>query len=147
MQLMSKRTRHESLILLTDGTDRGSRTTLGKTIERVQRADTLVYSISFGSDFIYLEPAVLAVANAAADTAVSVVAPGEIVMLIRPGLGAAKPERVAVRISTRPKSFMQIAGSFMNLVLWWSIFRHSCRGFGGHSRTVSGAADSSVLIV
>jgi VWFA-related protein len=54
-QLMSKRSGRKSLVLLTDGTDRASRTTLAKAIEQVQRADTLVYSIKFGSDFIYLE--------------------------------------------------------------------------------------------
>ncbi len=54
-QLMSKRSGRKSLILLTDGTDRASRTTLAKAIEQAQRADTFVYSIKFGSDFIFLE--------------------------------------------------------------------------------------------
>lgn len=54
-RLMSKRSGHKALILLTDGMDRGSRTTLSKAIEQVQRADTLVYSVAFGSDFIYFE--------------------------------------------------------------------------------------------
>jgi Ca-activated chloride channel family protein len=54
-QLMSKRSGRKSLILLTDGTDRASRTTLAKAIEQIQRADTLVYSIKFGSDFSYIE--------------------------------------------------------------------------------------------
>jgi VWFA-related protein len=54
-QLMSKRSGRKSLILMTDGTDHASRTTLAKAIEQAQRADTLVFSIQFGSDFIFLE--------------------------------------------------------------------------------------------
>src|SRR5271154_6669250 len=37
----------KAMILLTDGDDHGSRTSLSECIERAQRADTLVYSIYF----------------------------------------------------------------------------------------------------
>ena len=54
-QVMSKRPGRKSLILLADGTDIAGRATLAKAIEQAQRADALVYSIRFGSDFILLE--------------------------------------------------------------------------------------------
>ncbi len=37
----------KAMILLTDGDDRGSRTSLSESIEAAQRADTIVYSIYF----------------------------------------------------------------------------------------------------
>lgn len=46
-ELMRKRQGRKALILLTDGVDNGSKTTLSRAIESAQRADTLVYSILF----------------------------------------------------------------------------------------------------
>jgi VWFA-related protein len=47
---MRNRTGRKGLILLTDGVDLGSGTALVDTIERVHRADALVYSIFFESE-------------------------------------------------------------------------------------------------
>jgi len=47
--LMSKQKGRKALVLLTDGVDNGSKTTLGGAIASAQRADTLVYSILFTS--------------------------------------------------------------------------------------------------
>jgi VWFA-related protein len=44
---MRKRQGRKALILLTDGVDNGSKTSLSHAIESAQRADTLVYSILF----------------------------------------------------------------------------------------------------
>ena len=46
-ELMSKQKGRKALVLLTDGVDRGSKTTLSGAIASAQRADTLVYSILF----------------------------------------------------------------------------------------------------
>lgn len=46
-ELMQKQQGRKALILLTDGDDRGSKTSLNSAIESAQRANTLVYSIYF----------------------------------------------------------------------------------------------------
>jgi len=46
-ELMQKQQGRKALILLTDGEDRGSKTSLDHAIESAQRADTLVYCIYF----------------------------------------------------------------------------------------------------
>ena len=45
--ITKKQTGRKALILLTDGEDNGSRTTVEAAIEAAQRADTLIYSILF----------------------------------------------------------------------------------------------------
>jgi VWFA-related protein len=50
-ELMAKQKGRKALILLTDGVDTGSRTTLFEAVASAQKADTLVYSVLFsGSD-------------------------------------------------------------------------------------------------
>ena len=46
-ELMQKQQGRKALILLTDGEDRGSKTSLDRAIESAQRSDTLVYCIYF----------------------------------------------------------------------------------------------------
>jgi VWFA-related protein len=46
-EIMKKQHGRKAVILLTDGVDRGSKTSLNGAIESAQRADTLVYSILF----------------------------------------------------------------------------------------------------
>jgi VWFA-related protein len=46
-ELMKKQTGRKAEIVLSDGVDRGSKTTLESAIESAQRADTVVYSIYF----------------------------------------------------------------------------------------------------
>jgi len=46
-ELMKKQSGRKAVIILTDGVDRGSRTTLESAIESAQRADTVVYCIYF----------------------------------------------------------------------------------------------------
>lgn len=43
----------KALILLTDGVDNGSETTLAKAVEAAQRSDTLIYSILFSDEGFY----------------------------------------------------------------------------------------------
>jgi VWFA-related protein len=52
-ELMRKQKGRKSLILLTDGDDRGSRSTLTDAIVSAQKADTLVYAIHFGEEESY----------------------------------------------------------------------------------------------
>ena len=52
-ELMKKQTGRKALILLSDGVDHGSRTSLSTAIEAAQRADTLVYSILFADPDMY----------------------------------------------------------------------------------------------
>lgn len=49
-ELMQKQTGRKALILLTDGEDNGSKTSLDSAIESAQRANTLVYGIYFKTD-------------------------------------------------------------------------------------------------
>lgn len=46
-ELMKKQTGRKAVIVLSDGVDRGSKTSLESAIEAAQRADTIVYSIFF----------------------------------------------------------------------------------------------------
>jgi von Willebrand factor type A domain len=46
-ELMKKQTGRKAVIVLSDGVDRGSKTSLESAIESAQRADTVVYSIYF----------------------------------------------------------------------------------------------------
>src|ERR1700682_1908751 len=46
-ELMKKHQGRKALVILSDGVDRGSKTSLESTIESAQRADTVVYSIYF----------------------------------------------------------------------------------------------------
>jgi len=52
-ELMQKQSGRKALIVLTDGVDHGSKTTLEGAIESAQRADTLVYSILFAGEEPY----------------------------------------------------------------------------------------------
>jgi VWFA-related protein len=47
-ELMKKQQGRKALVLLTDGVDHGSKSTLFQAIESAQRSDTLVYSVLFG---------------------------------------------------------------------------------------------------
>ncbi|MFI5175877.1 MAG: VWA domain-containing protein [Terriglobia bacterium] len=52
-ELMLKQQGRKALIILSDGVDMGSKTSLERAIESAQRADTLVYSILFRDDEAY----------------------------------------------------------------------------------------------
>lgn len=52
-ELMRKQKGRKAIILLTDGDDRGSRSSLSDAIVEAQKADTLVYAIHFGEDQPY----------------------------------------------------------------------------------------------
>ncbi len=52
-ELMSKQKGRKALILLTDGVDTGSKTTLYQAVESAQKADTLVYSVLFSDSNAY----------------------------------------------------------------------------------------------
>jgi VWFA-related protein len=54
--LMSKQKGRKALVLLTDGVDTGSKSTLFQAIESAQRADTLVYSVLFAGNEGYSQP-------------------------------------------------------------------------------------------
>lgn len=52
-ELMQKQQGRKALILLTDGVDEGSKTTLNRAIEAAQRSNTLVYSILYADPEAY----------------------------------------------------------------------------------------------
>jgi VWFA-related protein len=52
-ELMRKQQGRKAIILLTDGVDRGSKTSLDRAIETAQRSDTIVYSILFADEQAY----------------------------------------------------------------------------------------------
>jgi len=52
-ELMQKQSGRKALVVLTDGVDHGSKTTLDRAIESAQRANTLVYSIFFAGEEPY----------------------------------------------------------------------------------------------
>lgn len=52
-ELMQKQQGRKALIVLSDGVDRGSKTSLEHAIESAQRADTVVYSILFADEQAY----------------------------------------------------------------------------------------------
>jgi len=49
-ELMSKQKGRKAVIVLSDGRDRGSKSSQGQAVEAAQRADTLVYSIYFADE-------------------------------------------------------------------------------------------------
>jgi VWFA-related protein len=49
-ELLKKQQGRKAVVLLSDGVDRNSKTSIGGAIESAQRADTLVYSIRFAAD-------------------------------------------------------------------------------------------------
>ena len=55
-ELMRKQQGRKAMILLTDGEDQGSKTSLSGAIEAAQRADTLVYSIYFKTEEGFQRP-------------------------------------------------------------------------------------------
>src|SRR3954454_7072223 len=55
-EIMRKQSGRKALILLSDGEDNGSRTTLSSAVEAAQRADTLVYSILFTDNEFDMRP-------------------------------------------------------------------------------------------
>jgi VWFA-related protein len=52
-ELMQKQQGRKAIIVLTDGVDEGSKTSLERAIESAQRADTIVYSILFADEDAY----------------------------------------------------------------------------------------------
>jgi VWFA-related protein len=52
-ELMQKQHGRKAIIVLTDGVDEGSKTSLERAIESAQRADTIVYSILFADEDAY----------------------------------------------------------------------------------------------
>ena len=55
-ELMKKQQGRKSVIILSDGVDMGSKTTLDSAIASAQRSDTLVYSILFADEQAYGSP-------------------------------------------------------------------------------------------
>jgi VWFA-related protein len=49
-ELMQKQTGRKAVVVLSDGVDRGSKTSISSAIESSQRADTLVYAIYFADE-------------------------------------------------------------------------------------------------
>jgi VWFA-related protein len=49
-EILKKQQGRKAVVLLSDGVDRGSKTSIGGAIESAQRADMLVYSIRFADD-------------------------------------------------------------------------------------------------
>src|SRR6185369_8109827 len=49
-ELLKKQQGRKAVVLLSDGVDNGSKTSIGSAIESAQRADMLVYSIRFADD-------------------------------------------------------------------------------------------------
>jgi VWFA-related protein len=54
--LMSKQQGRKALVLLTDGVDSGSKTTLFESIRAAQKVDTLIYSVLFADNDAYGSP-------------------------------------------------------------------------------------------
>ncbi len=56
-ELMRKQSGRKALILLSDGVDTGSKVPITEAIEAAQRADTLIYSVRFYDEQVYMRTA------------------------------------------------------------------------------------------